>query len=247
MIPIAASTLTAMLPPGRKTSVADAVGPHLADALRRHGIDTGLRIAHFLAQTAHESDGFSTLEEYADGSAYEGREDLGNTRPGDGVRYKGRGLIQLTGRANYRRIGGLLGLDLEADPEAAASPAIAVETACAYWHERALNIHADRDDLVAVSFAVNGGLNGLKDRRLWLGRAKTALLGRPLPQLSLRRGDAGPAVASLQYALRRAGQAIGVDGGFGSATQRALSAFQRANGLIADGIAGPRSWAALGA
>lgn len=246
MIPIDPNILAALRPPGRKTDIADAVGPHLAGALHRHGIDTGLRIAHFLAQTAHESDGFSTLEEYADGSAYEGREDLGNTRPGDGVRYKGRGLIQLTGRANYRRIGGLLGLDLEADPEAAASPAIAVETACAYWRERGLNIHADRDDPVAVSFAVNGGLNGLKDRQRWLGRAKAALLGVPRPRPPLRRGDAGPAVASLQYALRRAGHAIGVDGGFGPATQLALKAFQHANGLIADGIAGPRSWTALG-
>jgi putative chitinase len=245
MIPIDASVLSDMLPANRSGRIAGAIAPHLSGSLNRHGIDTGLRVAHFLAQTAHESDGFATLEEYADGSAYEGRIDLGNTRPGDGARYKGRGLIQLTGRANYRRIGALLGLDLEADPETAASPAIAVETAAAYWRERGLNTHADRDDPVAVTFAVNGGLNGLRDRRCWLARAKAALFGLPAPRPHLREGDAGPAVASLQYALGQAGHPVAVDGRFGPATLDALADFQQAHSLAADGISGPQSWAAL--
>lgn len=245
MIPIDASVLSDMLPAGRGGGIVRAIAPHLSGSLHRHDIDTGLRVAHFLAQTAHESDGFATLEEYADGSAYEGRTDLGNTRPGDGVRYKGRGLIQLTGRANYRRIGAMLGLDLEADPEAAASPAIAVETAAAYWLERGLNTHADHDDPVAVTFAVNGGLNGLDDRRYWLARAKAALFGLPAPRPQLREGDAGPAVASLQYALRQAGHAVAADGRFGAATLDALTDFQRISGLTPDGVAGPHSWAAL--
>jgi len=246
MIVIDGRILRAMLPAGRYGGMIDAIGLHLAGSLPRYGIGTGLRLAHFLAQTAHESDGFSTLEEYAGGSAYEGRDDLGNTRPGDGMRFKGRGLIQLTGRANYRRMGVLLGIELEADPQAAACPAIAVETACAYWRDRELNTHADRDDLVAATFAVNGGLNGLKDRRLWLERAKAALFGTPAPMPELRPGDTGPAVASLQYALRRAGHAIAVDGRFGPATRAALSDFRHARGLAVDTVAGPSSWAALG-
>ena len=73
-------------------------------------------IAHFLGQTCHESAGFRTTEEFASGENYEGRADLGNNRPGDGVRYKGRGLLQLTGRANYKVFGDLLGVQLEGNP-----------------------------------------------------------------------------------------------------------------------------------
>ena len=81
--------------------------------LEAYGIDTRLRIAHFLGQTCHESAGFRTTEEFASGEAYEGRKDLGNIKKGDGRRYKGRGLLQLTGRANYAEHGKMLGVDLE--------------------------------------------------------------------------------------------------------------------------------------
>lgn len=135
---------------------------------------TPTRAAHFIAQIAHESAGFMALLEYASGTAYEGRADLGNTQPGDGKRYKGRGVIQLTGRANYRRTGVYLGVDLEKQPDLAAVPAIAYQTAAFYWLDRNINAHADRDDILAVTKAINGGTNGLKHRTQLLKAAKAA-------------------------------------------------------------------------
>lgn len=140
-----------------------------------YGVTTRLRICHFLAQAAHETDKFRTLEEY--GSAayfarYEGRRDLGNTQPGDGARFHGRGVFQLTGRSNYRRYGAVLGLDLEANPELAKDPAISLAIAFAYWRERGINAAADADDVVRVTKAINGGRNGLAERTRLLAVAK---------------------------------------------------------------------------
>jgi putative chitinase len=142
-----------------------------------YGIDaTPLRLAHFLAQLGHESDGYKAMEEYASGAAYEGREDLGNVQGGDGRRFKGRGPIQLTGRANYRDYGRQLGIDLEAHPEIAALPSIGMLTACAYWDRKSLNALADRDEIEAITRRINGGLNGLEDRKARLAKAKGLLL-----------------------------------------------------------------------
>lgn len=136
---------------------------------------TPQRTAHFLAQIAHESGGFKYVEEIASGAAYEGRKDLGNTETGDGVRYKGRGVLQLTGRANYRRYGELLGLDLERQPGLAALPEVAYRVAALYWLDRNINTDADRDDLRAVTRAINGGTNGLSGRRRYLRRFQEIL------------------------------------------------------------------------
>lgn len=144
----------------------------------RRRIDTPLRIAHFLAQAAHETTGFlDMVERGADAyfRRYDGRADLGNTQPGDGARYKGRGIFQLTGRANYRRFGARLGLDLEASPDVAAEAPIAVALAGLYWVDRSLGRLADADDAEAVTRRINGGLNGLPDRLARLARAKWAL------------------------------------------------------------------------
>jgi putative chitinase len=141
-----------------------------------HDIWTPLRLAHFLAQVAHESAGFVYMEEIASGQAYEGRKDLGNVNDGDGKRYKGRGPIQLTGRANYRHFGQMIGIDLEGNPEIAAIPSLGMLTACLYWKERGLNALADADDVLTITKRINGGTNGLADRKERLVKTKGLLL-----------------------------------------------------------------------
>jgi putative chitinase len=106
----------------RQKAIVEGIGGILRPTLEQFAIDSRLRAAHFLAQICHESDGFCTTVEYASGDAYEGRERLGNTKPGDGRRFKGRGLIQLTGRANYTQYGKLLSLELVDEPALAAEP-----------------------------------------------------------------------------------------------------------------------------
>jgi putative chitinase len=152
----------------------------LARWMAADGIDTPLRQTHFLAQIGHESGGLRWTEEFASGAAYEGRADLGNSQPGDGPRFKGRGLIQLTGRANYTAFGRFVGLDLTADADAAHQvaddPVLAVRAATWFWREHGLNALADRDDVEAVTRRINGGLNGLDDRMAYLARARAVFL-----------------------------------------------------------------------
>lgn len=138
-------------------AAADAVSwlPYLNASMTRGNMNTDARKAAYLAQLAHETDGFRTLEEYADGSDYEGRADLGNTEPGDGRRYKGRGAIQVTGRANYREVGRTIGVDLEANPELAEDPRYAFAVSEAYWTARDLNARADRGDFEGITDVIN--------------------------------------------------------------------------------------------
>lgn len=157
----------------------------LRTAMAKYDIVSPIRAAHFLAQIAHETMSLLFAEEIASGAAYEGRTDLGNTQPGDGVRFKGRGLIQLTGRANYTSYSKDSGIDYVAKPQLVASDAfVAVDVACWFWNTRKISKMADADDVIAVSKAINGvnrktGLpNGLDDRIAYLNRAK-ALLGLP--------------------------------------------------------------------
>jgi predicted chitinase len=151
----------------------------LAQVMANRHIDTPLRQAHFLAQLGHESGEFRFREEIANGEAYQGRVDLGNLQPGDGRRFKGRGLIQLTGRANYGEYGRAIGREAELldEPEQVATePDLCVDVAGWFWAKRNLNALADADDLTSITRRINGGLNGLDDRRRLLLRAK-ALLG----------------------------------------------------------------------
>ena len=138
-------------------------------------INTNLRMAHFLAQLGHESAEFRYSEEIASGAAYEGRTDLGNTQPGDGKRFKGRGLIQLTGRANYTAYGTDRNADYTTDTGAqliASDSALAVDVSCWFWTRHSLNTLADSDNITAITQVVNGGLNGFEDRKAKLARAK---------------------------------------------------------------------------
>jgi putative chitinase len=148
----------------------------LVASMKKYHITTGLRMAHFIAQIGHETGSFLWAEELADGSAYEGRRDLGNTEPGDGKRFKGRGLIQLTGRANYMKYREVAGFDCVANPERVASDAsVAVDVACWFWDKHNLNVLADTDDVKAITKKINGGFNGLDDRVQYLFRAKAVL------------------------------------------------------------------------
>jgi len=178
MIDISPADLIALAHKGYKPEIVTALADHAEHVLADYGINTRLRTCHFWAQAAHECDGFKTMREYASGRAYEGRKDLGNVNPGDGVRYKGRGIFQLTGRANYARMGTLLNLPLIAHPELAEGPETALRIACEYWKSRNLNRLADKDDILGVSIGINGknkktGLpNHLPERKAKLAIAK---------------------------------------------------------------------------
>jgi putative chitinase len=210
------------------------------------GVDTYLRVCHFIAQCAHESHSFKTLEEYASGAAYEGRRDLGNTQSGDGRRFKGRGIIQLTGRFNYRDAGRRLGYDLENNPLLALQPEISVLTALDYWKTRNLNQWADRDDVATVTRRINGGLNGFSDRKMYLERAKRVLRNvnfsapKTEPKVETivlaKRGEKSDYIKDLQGLLINKGAKIVADGDFGPRTEQAVRDFQMWSGLQATGM-----------
>ena len=149
---------------GCSSAEADKFLGPINATLARYGITTPLRVAHFLAQIGHESCGFNAVREYASGAAYEGRRDLGNVQPGDGVRFRGRGLIQITGRTNYGALGRAFGVDFCANPVLLESPQFAALSAGWYWSSRNLNALADQNKFLAITKAINGGVNGLADR-----------------------------------------------------------------------------------
>ena len=151
----------------------------LVAAMAEFDINTPARQAAFLAQIGHESGGLHwTTEIWGPTGAqrgYEGRRDLGNTVPGDGFRFRGRGLIQTTGRDNYKRTGEALGVDLIADPERLAEPVLAARSAAWFWKDKGLNELADKGDFLAITKRINGGYNGLSERQMLWADAKAAL------------------------------------------------------------------------
>jgi putative chitinase len=161
--------------PRGKEWIILGLADNMPDLIHRFEIDTDLRQQHFIAQCAHESDHFQTTQEYASGSAYNGRKDLGNTHPGDGPRFKGRGLIQLTGRFNYTKAAEELGdPDILNKPETVERFPPAAIVSGWFWRKNNLNAVADRDDPRAVCKIVNGGLNGLDSRIAALKACKSA-------------------------------------------------------------------------
>lgn len=183
---------------------ADVLAPALSDAAAASGIDTVRRLANWLGQLYVESAGLTRFEENLSYSAarlhavwpsrfptvasaqpfahnpraladkvYGGR--LGNSQPDDGWRYRGRGLIQITGCDNYCRYGDRLALDLTGEPDLAADPVNAARIAADYWSAHGLNESADIDNIEVITRAINGGLNGLSDRVDAVGRAKHIL------------------------------------------------------------------------
>jgi putative chitinase len=166
--------------PRLKKDKAEQYLPLLNAAMAEVEINTPRRRAAFLAQLAHESAELRYFEEVASGEAYEGRKDLGNTQPGDGKRYKGRGPIQLTGRNNYRSAGKALGLDLEGTPQRAADPDVGFRVAGWFWKANKLNPLADAGNFDAITRRINGGYNGKADRDAYHQRA-LRLLGEARP------------------------------------------------------------------
>jgi putative chitinase len=237
----------------RQSEIIDGMAATFSPTLDRYEINTPLRIAHFIAQIAHESDGFCTTEEYASGRAYENRLDLGNDQPGDGPLFKGRGLIQITGRSNYRSIGQQLGLDLMQNPGSVNDPYLYLLVSCVFWQQKKINAACDADDIIAVTRLVNGGLNGLDSRKAYLATAKAMIAalgaqdaapgGPNMPVL--HRGSAGDAVAALQRQLVALGYKMAIDGSFGPATEQAVRLLQSAAGVPDDGIVGADTWAKL--
>ena len=143
----------------------------------KFGVTTPLRMAHFLGQCAHESGEMRYVEEIASGKAYEGRQDLGNVKPGDGVRFKGRGYIQLTGRKNYQDYAdsGYCVGDLMSHPDWLTKSPGRMKASLYFWWKNGLNALADKDDIIAVTKRVNGGLNGFASRKVYTSKAKRVL------------------------------------------------------------------------
>lgn len=167
--------LKKICPQTRAGRIAVVVEP-LNAAMHEFEIDvTPVREAAFIAQVAHESGGFNYVCELASGEAYEGRADLGNTEPGDGKRFKGRGFIQITGRANYRACGDALGGDLVSQPELLESLDLAARSAAWWWKAHGLNELADKGDFKLITKRINGGYNGYKERVAFWERAQEAL------------------------------------------------------------------------
>lgn len=255
----------------------------------KYEINTPQRIAGFIAQCAHESNEFKSLEENLNYSEKAlnavfgryfgpGKRDaaeyarnpekianyvyqdefrkakMGNVNPGDGWRFRGRGLKQLTGRDNYTAFGKTVNMTAEEAAEYVATEQGAIESACWFWYKAKCNSFADNGDIVGMSKRINGGTIGLEDRvRRW--NEALEILGAPAPapaEISedvediiddigvLRKGSRGEGVKIMQEAL-----GITADGAFGPGTERALKEWQAANGLTADGIAGPATFAKL--
>lgn len=165
-----------------------------------YSIDSAREYAHFLAQACHETDRFRVLREYASGKAYEGRADLGNSKPGDGPRFKGRGIFQTTGRANYLQLGVRIGRrdQFVNAPELLETPQYAVWSACEYWATRNLNDAANQADdrllpkkyrkkviqvtpVEYIGITINGGYNGMAERKKFYALARELLKEPPPP------------------------------------------------------------------
>lgn len=166
-MPITAQQLLLILP--NAGQVAGVFVPVLNTAMNRYQIVGPKRVAAFIAQIGHESGQLKYVKEIwgptAAQTRYEGRADLGNTQPGDGSKYRGRGLIQITGRANYNACGEALGLDLLSKPELLELPQHAAMSAAWFWSMKDLNTLADKGDFVKITRRINGGLNGQADRQ----------------------------------------------------------------------------------
>jgi len=191
---ITVDDLKAIAPGGKKTNfkLFLLLVNYMNEYFPQFEIDTPAEYRHIISQLAHESDSFNTLQEYASGSAYEGRKDLGNIYKGDGIRFKGRGPIQTTGRNNYKILGVKAGNPNKFinNPELLETPQWGIWSACIYWSDRSLNDIANMPDdtkiwskklnrnlspIEYITWRVNGGFNGLQERIKFYERAKQVI------------------------------------------------------------------------
>lgn len=227
--------------PRARSAVLEAIAPWLDREFARGEISTPARQAQFLANAAVETDGFVTFEEYggpAYFARYDGRRDLGNTSPRDGARFKGRGLFDLTGRANYAHEAARTGVDLVAHPELVATGRFAVATAVDFWVEHGCNALADAGQTTAVRRRINGGTNGLPAVKAYLARITAALAGADAAEAE---PPAREKVRAIQVRLRDLNYAmVGTpDGLVGSNTTAALAAYQHDHELTVTGEIDP--------
>jgi putative chitinase len=218
---------------GKTTKSTSEVAKYLEKYADDYQINTPLRLAHFLAQAIHESGGFFYMFELWGPTAaqkrYEGRKDLGNVVTGDGYKYRGRGIFQLTGRANYAQMSKILQMNLIDNPDLVASPEVAVLTALEYWDSRGLNKVADTDDVLKVTKIINGGTNGLEDRKKYLAIAKRVLevtKSEPKPE-PVKVVPKEIDYMKIQLALIKKGYRISADGKNGPQTVTAVKMFQK--------------------
>ena len=176
-MPITVQQLLLILP--NAGQIAGVFVPVLNTAMNRFQIVDTKRVAAFIAQIGHESGQLKYVKEIwgptAAQSRYEGRADLGNTQSGDGSKYRGRGLIQITGRANYKACGDALGLDLINQPQLLEKPQHACMSAAWFWASKGLSTLADEGKFEIITRRINGGLNGLADRQMLYARALKVL------------------------------------------------------------------------
>jgi len=175
---------------------------------------------------------------------YANRMDNGDTASGDGWRFRGGGILQLTGRYNYTEFGKSVGMSAEEATDYVRTPKGAIESACWFWKTNNINKYCDNDDIVKMTKRINGGTIGLADRKKHYAHA-LHMLGEDFKDISdnddvtyslVRQGSKGDTVKKLQEAL-----GITVDGHFGSGTEEALRAWQRENDCVPDGVAGPQT------
>lgn len=273
--------LAAMIPTNKNVS---AWHKAMMEIFPKYEINTPNRIAGFIAQCAHESNNFNSLEEnlnYREETLLKvfpryfgpGKRNaaeyarnpekianyvymdefrtskMGNVKEGDGWRFRGRGLKQLTGRENYTNFGKSVGMTAEQAADYVATEKGAIESACWFWNAKKLNAIADSGDIVKMTKVINGGDIGLADRKDRWEKALAILGGKVVaaPKATnsqitdavtqtVKRGSTGETVKKLQAAL-----GLTADGVFGIGTEASLKSWQAKNGLTADGVAGPKT------
>ncbi|WP_051604019.1 peptidoglycan-binding protein [Methylobacter tundripaludum] len=173
--------------------------------------------------------------------------ELGNTNPGDGFLYRGNGILQTTGRGNHKLMGTAAGVDFEGHPDLVTDPNHALKPALIEWTQNNLNDFADKNDIRTITRKINGGFNGLPERKAWFGKVWLLLKDAGDPVEDFEIGDGEDDVKQLQKDLNALGAdpQLTEDGRYGPNTEQAVREFQAAAGVKADGIAGPVTEAAI--